>query len=258
MKTSSIFRRATLAILPATVLFFSACSKDDDPVVTPVDQGRIYVYHGAPSANVAIKFLFDDVEKSNVIYGQNGGYQTVNTGIHTLRINNTAGTTLATQQATVEKDKSYSYFAFSPTTTTVGGLFVTDDLTAPSANTAKIRLVHLGQGSASPLKISSTSVAGLVDVANINVVFAGSTPAAGSTATVGASSFVEIPVGTYNLAVTTGSPSLSVASVGDGSGSGTGTKAYEAGKIYTVVLRGTTSPLVSTDLQPKAILIQNN
>jgi hypothetical protein len=75
-----------------------------------------------------------------------------------------------------------------------------------------------------------------------------------------ASSFVEITPGTYNLSVSTGSglTAGTEASVGDGSGSGTGTKAYEAGKIYTVVLRGIKSASVATDLRTKAIVITNN
>jgi hypothetical protein len=48
-----------------------------------------------------------------------------------------------------------------------------------------------------------------------------------------------------------------VATVGDGTGTGTGTKNYEAGRIYTVVVRGIANSL-DPNLQTKATLIQHN
>jgi hypothetical protein len=80
----------------------------------------------------------------------------------------------------------------------------------------------------------------------------------------GASNFVEINAGPANLLITTGtSPTGStVGAVGDGTGTGTGatgtgTKNYEAGKIYTIVVRGTAG-LPDPARQPKAFIIQNN
>ena len=265
MKTSHILRRTALALLPAALLL-SACGKKDTPAPTPVpDTGRINNYHMAASANVDLKFLFDEAEKANLSYGGNSGYQSVNAGSRVLKVNvATSGTTATTQTVTVAKDKSYSYFAYANSGSSVAGLFVTDDLTAPGTaagvQQAKIRLVHLAQGAAEPLKISSSSIGGLVDVPGIIVRFAGSAlaPTDPATVTVGFSNFVDVPPGTYNLAITSGSPSISVASVGDGSGSGTGTKMYEAGKIYTIVYRGINNALLVPALQPKAVLIQNN
>ncbi|MBF9238449.1 DUF4397 domain-containing protein [Hymenobacter sp. BT683] len=246
MNTSFIFRRAFQALLPATLLL-AACGKDD--VATPiVDQGRINAYHMAASANVPVKILFDDVEKATLTYGQSSGYQTINAGSRTIKVNvaSSGASAFAPQTVTVEKDRSYSYFAYANTATTVAGLLVPDDLTAPAAGKAKIRLVHLGLDSPSPLKLSTTAAA-ISDIPNTTTNFAS------------ASAFVEIQPGQYNVAVTSGALSVPVVNVGDGSGSGAGTnKTYEAGKIYTVVVRGNSSPLVSADLQTKAVLIQNN
>ncbi|MBF9141252.1 DUF4397 domain-containing protein [Hymenobacter properus] len=246
MRTSFI-SRALRVLVPATMLL-AACGKSDTPAPTPVpDQGRIYLYHGAASANVGLKFLLDDGEKANLTYGQSSNYQSVNTGGHTLKINvASSNATQATQAVTVEKDKNYSYFAYANTATTVGGLLTTDDLATPSSGKAKIRFVHLGQGAATAAKLS-TVVAGIADIAGTDAQFGN------------ASGFVEIIPGQYNIAVTSGTPSVIIANVGDGSGSGTGTnKTYEAGKIYTVLLRGVVNPLLPADLQPKAVLIQNN
>ncbi|MBD2766967.1 DUF4397 domain-containing protein [Hymenobacter sp. BT664] len=267
MTTAFVLRRAFQAVLPATLLL-AACGKDDKPAdpVPVVDQGRIKVHHAAASANVPVKFLFDDVEKATLSYELNSsysGYQAVNTGSRSIKVNVAAsGTTATSQNVTVEKDRNYSYFAYANSGSGVAGLFIPDDLTPPASGKAKIRLVHLAQGTSNPLKLSSESIAGLIDVNNINVVVANytpippaTTPPAGST--VGASSFVEIPAGPYNIAITYGSPSVAVTHVGDGSGSGTGTKNYEAGKIYTVVFRGS-SALLDPALQPKAVVISNN
>ena len=250
METSFIFRRALQVLLPATLLL-AACGKDDEPTPPVVaDQGRINLYHTAASANVGLKFLFDDAEAASLNYGTNSGYKSINTGSRVLKVNVASSSTTAAAPltVTVEKDKNYSYFAYANTPTTLAGLFVPDDLTIPaaSAGKARIRLVHLGQGSPSTVRLS-TVVAGIADIANTEAQFAN------------ASGFVDIVPGQYNVAVTAGSPSSVVVNVADGSGTGTGTnKTYEAGKIYTIVLRGINNTLLAADLQPKAVLIQNN
>lgn len=249
MSFSATFRRPLLWALPAA-LIFGACSKDDTPAPPAPDQGRIYAYHAAASANVGVKVLIDDVEKANITYGQNSGYQSVNTGARIVKVNlaSTNAQAIAPQTVTVEKDKSYSYFAYANAPTTVAGLFIPDDLVIPaaSAGKARIRLVHLGQGAPNAVRLSTT-VAGIADIAGTDTQFAN------------ASGFVDIIPGMYNVAVTTGNPSSVVVNVGDGSGTGTvANKNYEAGKIYTVLVRGINNPLLAADLQPKAVLIQNN
>ena len=183
MKTSFILRRAVQALLPATLLL-AACSKKDDPVTpTPVvDSGKINFYHTAASANVNLKFLVDDVEKANIAYGQNAGYQTFNTGGRAIKINvASTGSTANSQSVVVEKDKNYSFFAYASSPTAVSGLLVTDDLAIPAASVgkARIRLVNLGLGASTP--------------ANLSTVVAGISPIAGTDAAcAGYSSFVDI------------------------------------------------------------------
>ena len=243
----SILRRALIAGLLPALVTLASCGSDNSTSTPAPDQGRIRLYHEAASANVGLKFLFDETEKANLAYGQSSDYQALNTGSRAIKINvASTNASAVTQNVAVEKDKSYSYFAYANSGTSVAGLLVPDDLTAPSSGHAKIRFVHLGQGSPEGLKLSTT-VATVTDIPGTETQFAN------------ASSFVEILPGQYNVAITTGTPSTIVANVADGSGSGTGTnKTYEAGKIYTVVLRGINNPLLSADLQPKAILIQNN
>ena len=245
--TSSFLRRAALVLLPATLLL-SACGKDDEPIAPVVDQGRVNFFHAAASANVQVKALVDDAEKGALTYGQSSGYQGINTGSRVVKVNvaSSGAAAFAPQTINVEKDKSYSYFAYASAANAVSGLLVPDDLTAPTSGKAKIRLVHLGVDSPASLKLSTTAAA-ISDIPNTGAAFGAASP------------FVEIQPGQYNVAVTSGTSSATVVNVGDGSGSGAGTnKTYEAGKIYTIVVRGINSQLVATDLQTKAVLIQNN
>jgi Domain of unknown function (DUF4397) len=255
-------RLMVLAALPAALLTTACGGNDDDsPPPTPVpDKGRVMLIHAAPSSTVAQKFLVNDAEVGQQDYGQNSGYIDVNAASTTLKVNNaSSGATLTTLPVTVTKDAASTIVSYAPTTSTIAALQLTDDLTAPASGQAKIRLVHLGQGMASPLKLSSNSITGQADVPGISSSFA--TPASFG--------FVSVPAGEYSLRVTSGAASTPELYVGDGTGGatpangGTSTpttvnKRYEAGKIYTVVVRGSNSPLLPAAQQPRVIVIQNN
>lgn len=247
MKTLTSFLRpaALLTLLPAA-LAFTACSNDDDDVTTP-DQGNVLISHAAASANVQVTALADDKQVGQLNYGQSSGYVKVNAGNPTLKINNSAGQTAASQAVAIGRDQNYSLFAYAPTATTVGLLPVTDDLTAPASGQAKVRVVHLALGAPTTVKLSQQTVAGATDVPGVSATFGA------------ASNFASIPAGTYNLLVTSGATSTPLVAVGDGTGSGsaTATKNYESGKIYTVVVRGITTS-IDPALQTKAVIIQNN
>ncbi|GAA4377358.1 DUF4397 domain-containing protein [Hymenobacter koreensis] len=247
-----------MAALPAAV--FTGCGNDDDDPVAPTpDQGKVLLSHAAASANFQITALVNDQSVGQLTYGQSTSYLNVNAGTPTLKINNSAGQTAVSQVLTVAKNQNYSVFAYAPTATTAGLLPVVDDLTAPAAGQAKVRVVHLALNAPATVKLSQQTVAGAVDIPNVSATFPAS-----ATATTAASNFASVPAGTYNLLVTSGSPSVTVVAVGDGSGTGangtataTATKNYEAGKIYTVVVRGISGSL-DPALQPRATVIQNN
>lgn len=252
MKTlTSLFRPALFALtLPAT-LAFSACGNDDDDNTQVVpDQGKVVVVHAA-AAVAAITPVFDSQQGSSLTYTQNSGYLAVNAGSPQLRIVNSAGTTVVSRTLAVAKDQGYSVFVYSPTAA-IGSaelLSVTDDLTAPAANQAKIRLVHLAVGAPTPVRLTVPSaVPGGAGTDIIQDVAFGT-----------ASSFIAINAGSPTLTITSnGTPRPVLLTVGDGSGSGTGTKNYEAGKIYTIVVRGIAGAGVAADQQPKAVVLQNN
>ncbi|UOQ72534.1 DUF4397 domain-containing protein [Hymenobacter cellulosilyticus] len=178
-------RRIFLAAVPA-VLAFAGCGKDDDSPAPAPDQGRIVIVNGAASLNVPVKVLANDVEKAQLSYGQSSSYQNINTGAQTFKVNvASSGQNVVTQPSSlsIEKDKSYSYFLYTPNATTAGaGLQVVDDLTAPATGKAKIRLVNLAMASTGPLRLSQQLAVGYSDIIP-DVTFPG------------ASSFIEINAG---------------------------------------------------------------
>lgn len=246
MKMTSFFRPAALlATLPA-MLAFSACKDDKDPAP---QQGQVMLVHGAASAPIGVQAFINDVAAGSTLdYGKNTNYFAVTAGNPTFKINvagSNPAVTAVTKPITVASDKKYSVFAYPNSATTVDLLPIEDDLTAPAAGQTKIRIVHLVFNGPSPVKLSQTSISGTGDVANAVAAFGQASP------------FVSVAAGTYDLNITTGPTSATVVKVGDGSGSGTGTKNYEAGKIYTIVVRGIAGSLEPAKL-PKASIVANN
>lgn len=260
MKTLFLpFRHLLLAAALPAAFAFSACGDDDDDTPPAPDQGKVMLVHAAASANIQVTALVNDQQVSQLTYGQNSAYLAVNAGSPTLKINNSAGQTAVSQVLTVAKDQNYSAFAYAPSATTVGLIPITDDLSAPASGQAKVRVVHLALNAPATVKLSQQTIAGAVDIPNVTATFPTS-----ATATTAASSFVSVPAGNYNLLVTSGSPSVTVVAAGDGSGTGangtataTATRNYEAGKIYTVLVRGIAGSL-DPALQPRAVVIQHN
>lgn len=233
METSFIFRRALQAMVPA-VLLLTACGKDDDPVATPVvDQGKVTFINAASHIpGASLKFTVNNSDKATLTYGAASGYQSIPVGSYPIQVTSGTVTVLTQPAVALEKDKNYTFIA-SPAANSavVGGLFISDDLTAPAAGKAKIRVVNFGQGPTlvNPLRLSQvTSTAGGNVVVNI-------TPTVGNNA---ATAFTEFTPGDYALSIADNN-GTSVAQVGSGTGAGTGTKVYEAGKFYTVVVTGT-------------------
>ncbi|UOQ53383.1 DUF4397 domain-containing protein [Hymenobacter cellulosivorans] len=248
MKTSLniLQRRFIWAVIPAA-LAFTGCGDDEDSATPAPEQGRVVVVNGAAGINVPVKVLAGDAEKASLAYGQNSSYTNLNTGDQIFKVNvASSGQNVVTQPSyKIENNKSYSYFLYTPSATVNGaGLIAPDDLTAPAANKAKIRLVNLALATTGPLRLSQQLAVGYSDIIP-DVAFPG------------VSNFIEINPGPLNLAVSAGNPSLPVYQVGDGSGTGTGTKTYEAGKIYTVVVRGDANNL-DPERKPRAVLMQNN
>ena len=257
MRISFIFRHAIQAILPVTLLL-AACSKSDTPTPAPAaSTGKVLISHAAAAANTQITAFANDQQVGQLNYGQSTAYSGVTTGNATIRINNGTAV-ITTQTLVVTKDQNYSVFAYSPTAT-IGSaalLAITDDLTVPAMGTAKVRIVHLGVGAPTPVRLSIPSATpnGAPTDLTTDVGFGA------------ASAFVVLNAGSLNLSVTSASaalpapppPRTQVVAVGDGTGTGTGAKVFESGKIYTIVVRGISGTGVPAAQQIQAVIVPNN
>lgn len=237
------FRHPFAVLLPALFLFAS-CGKKSDPTPAP-EQGRVLFVHTASNVNtVGLKFLVDKAEKASLNYGQASGYQSVDVGSRAVQVT-AGGQAAANTSITVEKGKSYSFFATpSSSSSSVNTLFVADDATLPTVGKARIRVVNVGQNLSTPIRLAqTTAVAGAGVIVN-------------DVATNTASSYVEFIPGNYSLFISDNANN-SLIEVGDGSGSGTGTKNFEANKLYTVVVAGTQGSLIP-EQKIRVFVSQNN
>lgn len=246
------FFRPFAALLPAALLL-AACGKDE-PKPAPPDKGNVKVYHAAAAANVAVTAFVGDQQVGGALnYGQASAYQAVNAGSPTVRINNGAQV-VTSQAATIAKDQNYSVFLYSPAATIGSAMLLTvpDDLTAPATGQAKVRIVHLAVGAPSPVRLSTapSPIPGSVGAdISPDVAFGA------------ASAFFPLSAGATNLTITTtGTPRMQLLAVGDGTGTGpaTGTRNYEAGKIYTIIVRGIVGAGVPAAQGPQVVVVQNN
>lgn len=246
MKASFVFRRAIQALLPATLLL-AACSKSSTPAPAAPDQARVVLVHDDPNNSTRpIRVTVGTSESASLAYGANSGYQNIVTGsvIFKTTIAATGGATLNMETKTIAKDKSYSYFVYSGANQgSALGLLTEDDLTTPAAGTAKVRLVYVGQNLPSPLGLSKPGSNNTL-VAVIPPLGSGS-----------ASAFVTIPAGTdsYNLVNASSNTIFPFA------GASVLATNFASGRIYTIVLRGTSNATAPTDIEKFTLdLITNN
>lgn len=140
-KFPKLFFLASMVSLVA----FAACDKDDDGSPKPTGSGKVALLNaafGADSLN-----LFVDAKKASkklLGYSDSLNYIDVTTGDRAFEIKGKDDKSLLKKSIAVEKDRNYSLLA---TNSKDGKTFefvqVTDDLTAPKTDKAKVRLIHL-------------------------------------------------------------------------------------------------------------------
>jgi hypothetical protein len=229
-KITTSFRTMTMALL-AIGAMFAGCDKDDEAPA----QARVVVTHASPDAP-GVDLLVDDqkVNSAALTFPSNTGYLAVNSGTRNIKVN-AAGTSTSVINAnlTLEANKNYSVFACNRLAT-IEAVVLEDNLTAPAAGKAHIRVVHLSPDAPAV----NIGVAGSSSNLFTNLAFKGAT------------AFTPVDAGTYNLEIRLASNNsvvLPIPSV-----------ALAAGKIYTVFARGFVAPPTGNTNTLNVSIINNN
>jgi hypothetical protein len=171
------------------LLGVAACDDDDDNN-EPEAQGRVRAVHLSPDAP-AVDVLLDGTAVLNgVTYGQASGYLDVPAGDRTFRVE-AVGSDAAVIDETVPVADGVDYTLLAVgNLATIEPLYLTDDNSAPTAGTAKVRVIH-GAPNIPEVDVYVTAPgAPLGDPLLTNVPFKE------------VSGYVEVPPGTYQVRVT--------------------------------------------------------
>ena len=211
------FYMPVLALL--AIVSFSSCKKDDP---NP-GESRLMTVHASPDAP-PVDLLINNVKKNAtpLAFRGNTEYISVPAGTQNLKIN-PAGSTTPVIEGTIplEGNKSYSVFAINRLSS-IRAIAAEDNLAAPASGKAHIRFFHLAPGA---------------NIVNIGALVAGNFVAWYSNRAFedqlsmnSFSGFTPIDAGTYSVDVRVAGTTSSLLPPRD--------IALEAGKIYTIYVRG--------------------
>ncbi|HWA56667.1 MAG TPA: DUF4397 domain-containing protein [Gemmatimonadales bacterium] len=181
--------RFGVAALSAAALL-AGCS--DDNKTGPGPTAEVRVVHASPDAPAVNVLVDDKAVLSNVAYKQSSNYLSVAAGTRNIKVNAAAGgATVINADASVTEGSSYTVIA-TGLLANIEPLVLIDDRTAPAAGNIKLRLVH-GAPNVAEVDIYITAPGADIDAA---------TPALTDVPFQGASAFLEVPAGDYQVRVT--------------------------------------------------------
>lgn len=140
-------RIRALALTGAALLSVIACSSDDDPA-SPTSLANLRIVHAAGGAGNVNVWVDERLALQNQPFGSAGFFFPVASGDRRVRVN------LAANQDTVidatlpfTAQASYTVIAVGPIATTAP-IIITEDITAPAAGQAKLRVIHAAPSAA--------------------------------------------------------------------------------------------------------------
>ncbi len=221
----------TIACLSTLALALVGCGSSSSST-----SPRLRVVHTSPNAPQVDVFIDDTRELSNVPYKASSPYLNVRQGTRNVKVN-AAGTstTVINANLTLSNDTDTTVLA-TGRLASIEPLVLTDNNTPPTAGNIKLRLVHSAPG------------AGNVDiyVTAPTASLASATPNFANVPFKGASSYLDVPAGTYRVRITpTGTKTVAIDS---------GSVTLTAGQIRTAVAVG--DPGVGQNLG--AIILADN
>lgn len=218
-----------LAALSSLILF-SSCSKDEDEPGT----AKVLVTHASPNAP-GVDLLVDNnkVNTQALTFPNNTGYLEVNSGRRNIKVNASGtSTTVINADLDLVEGRNYSVFAAN-TLTSIEAVVLEDNLTAPAAGKAHVRVVHLSPDAPAV----NIGVQGLATNLFTNLAFKSGT------------AFTPVDAGTYTLEVKLASNNAVILTV---------PATLAAGKIYTVFARGFVTPPAGNTNSLGVSVITNN
>jgi hypothetical protein len=212
----------------ASSLMLASCGSD--PVTpTPVvkDYAKVMLFHGATDA-AAVNLQIDGVTKGDSIkYGVATTYYqvelTAGKKVVTSGLVAKSGVKIGTDSLLMNKDVGYSYFVYqeNDAAKTISMIKSVDDLAAPTAGKARIRLVHLIPDLSTGIDYELVATGGVATTRSdfTNVKFKD------------IKNFIDVTPGTYDMKVKlTGTTQLLL--------TGAISVTIADGKLYTYVARG--------------------
>ncbi|TFG39340.1 MAG: DUF4397 domain-containing protein [Candidatus Aminicenantes bacterium] len=185
-----VFRKITALTFLGLALVAGACS--DDNGNGPGKNAFVRVVHASPDAPSVDVLVDDQVVLSDVQYQEFSGYLTVPKGMHNIKVNVAGGgATVIDADVDLAAGEYYTAIA-SNLAASITPLVLVDDLKAPPAGNAKVRLVH-GAPSAGLVDIYVTAPGADISTLNPNVANFGFQDETG---------YIDLPVGTYQVQVT--------------------------------------------------------
>ncbi len=204
-------------LIASIVVLGTSCSKDKDN--DDKTTAKVMVVHASPDApNVDVYVNGAKSAITNLAFGSNSAYATLNTGNTNFKVAPTGTTNYVIDaSANLEANKSYSVWAVNRVSN-ISAAVTVDDLTTPATGKAHIRFIHLSPD------------APAVDIlANGGAVFTNRS-FADVTTNASVANFTPVDAGTYKLDVRvngTTTIALSVPGV-----------SLQSGKIYTIYAKG--------------------
>lgn len=206
-----------LCTMVCSVLLFSSCTKTETEA-----SASIMFINASPNSNNIDASVGGSVVASNIGYPNNSGYKTVATGTQNIKVTQTGSSTeVLNGSLNLESGAYYSFYVVDSSHERKGTV-VRDDLSAPSAGKAKIRVLHLAPD-APALNISITGSG--TSAINMNNRSFNDVSSNASVAT-----FTEVDAAGLNITVRNASTSATIISFP--------VPALTAGKIYTFIIKG--------------------
>ena len=228
-------KRGSILCGIAFVVLLTACADLDDSGTSPTPVAFVSLYHGSPDAP-DLDVIVDNrsIFSQKFEYTDYTGYLNFYTGNRHFKFNPfNASNALVDTTLNFVQGETYSVFVIDRLSG-IEALLVRDSSATPAAGNAMVRFVHLSPDA---------------PAVNVSVIGETGAPLFGSQSFKAASNFKEVSSKTYSFAVKAAGNDTALLTVPD--------ITLRAGKYYTIIIRGFTTPPVGNTNSLSAQVVPN-